>query len=636
MLWTISLYNFFRLIFEYYNIDYSFTESTELADGVVISEIYMYVPAKWAVSSTTLADRLVRVGYEPSGQNVLFNNDGYVEIWAKIEDGLEQANLHRFDPVLGNNHNIFFTAETEYSAEFYGNFGFTSKHRTYYEIYNEGGNIIAWEDAVLINPTTDSARIVALIEKDGILIEEFDLGTAMGVNGMNTTVAAAAIDFFSSKNILAYAAERMSVRYVVKFKDYRNYAFGQNALEDPSSPTFNDTEITLNGYYDKEQMGNAIAIPTTADQERYPRIEYTTGYQYLKLTPEDTTSPVKRDWDGWDGAGHQSYIDKVSVQDSLAKSKQLVLPLIQDIVKRFNLGFWIDGDGKINISYFNTRYDTSSPVNISTAAGEIYSIDYNENLIDAFVYKNSVGGIKSLERKTINDTVFNYGDVVYDKIQTPKEKVEVSLQSSLATPAIYGDYEDEDIQGNLNIFQDVKVWGYGNRKQLPTDEIPIMYGFKTGYTGAFFDIRLPRVFWIAMSNREAYDDINDPFLLYTRNGLYDGSENVIRFHHPMIWEDVEHRGISVGDVDGNVDVTSNIYGNFDFIINNDYNNDIVIDAVISKAELDDLLDSGVVYIKNLSGVQSTFRTLKIEGFLFDREQSVVTLTLRHFDNDEPT
>ena len=85
----------------------------------------------------------------------------------------------------------------------------------------------------------------------------------------------------------------------------------------------------------------------------------------------------------------------------------------------------------------------------------------------------------------------------------------------------------------------------------------------------------------------------------------------------------------LGNDDGEIDITTNLYQNFKYMLDDDVDT-ISVEGLLSHEEKSSILDGAMIRIFGLDDSNAIFKVLSIDGFMFDQEKSVVKLSIKKY------
>jgi len=603
MFWTIDLYSFIDKVFTYYGIEHALTAKDIVFGANTFSSLYIFIPVtRFVCTDRELSKRDMGVTfYGATKYEPVIGADGEFGFLRTL-DGLEQNNIvdNAYEAAIG-------TTDTRYSAFIFGVTTVISNHTIEYAgstpVLTPLGGSQGTVDVVLEVYVSDS------LIKTVYMTEVFN-GITGGIafnDIVNTSSDYFEFDLLSTDDITC------KIQFV-----FNSYQFYDNSTGSANA----DDLKTLDGKYaasDLDLICENVSPPYLASQWTY---SITPLPLNMLMFAQEQLVPVRREYD----ESTTVVQDEIDVDASLAHTNINVKDILADINKRYNLGYWVSSDGKLNISNIHNRYDKTSVVSLYESSGEPYTLEYLIDSVGTFEYKNDVGGIKTLLIEDSDE--YNIGDIIETEIGGGDNNISVSMQSSIATDQIYGDAIVADDVSLLNINPNYFFWGYSNNQQLKPDNIPIMHGFlsKNKYS---MNARINHTSLFNLGTEEEPDI--EAVTAYTENGRrVDSNQQFSQavYHYPSVIG-LTNETVKLADDDGIMDVSLPLYNNFKYLFDEDQST-ITIEGILSHEEMSKLLDGSIAQINGLGGHDANYMVLRVEGFLFDQYKSVVKLKIKKY------
>ena len=611
MFWTIDLYSFINKVFTYYGVGHTLTQNDIVFGRNMFSQLYIFIPVTKfvCVHGSELAKRNLGVGLDMASKSV---NDGLFSFYNSqlLDDyGLEQA-LVENGGTQTRSSSIVGTTDTSYTVSIYdyglavgGKMTMLSKHLGVDGISNVSiplGGTQGTVDAILQVYNNDSLiKTVTLAQIFGGVVGSLNTIT-------DTDFALETVDF----DLLS--ADDLTFKLGFRFNGYQFY----DTTGTPSS----DNLKTINGTPTYDELDDICVNVNPPD--------ILVGYGLFPLdgvtvflAAQDQLVPVRRIYDYSDGIAQ----DQIDIDASLAHTNVYVKDLLADISKRYNLRYWLNGDGKLNITNIHDRYDKTQVVRLYESNSEPYTIEYLIDTVGTFEYKNNVNGIYPLE---IENTDNNIGDVIEYKVSDGENNISISLKSCIATDQIYGEPIVAEDVSLLDINSNYYFWGYSNNTQLLPTETPILHGFLS-QSSVVMNSRIPHVSRFNTGTTEVpYYEV---LTYYTKNGEeinLDKDYLDANYYYPSL-TNAYGESIMLADSDGVIDTSLPLYKNFEYLFDEDQST-ITIEGILSHEEKSSILDGVIVQINGMGGHDANYMVLSIEGFLFDQYKSVVKLKIKKY------
>jgi len=606
MFWTISIKNLLNKIFTYYSVDFGVNGT--LYGDTTYDETFIFFPATFVVDVDGSRDLSVHLDFYGG------DNAGIKTI---VTDNIEQAT------VIENQ--ITGTASTKYSLKIHGT---TNVKGAHYQYFYGGYSCNTVVTDKIIN-SSGSADAVLIVQKNGVVYKKITLGSLWandgnGINREKTFSVDETIDItidYNDEIIIFYGYEF----YDYVFEKYHGYADG--ACCEMSGNECKE-EVTINGVYSLKSLQtmfydyNESVGQFTRDgiPKAWPS-QNGTDIMYVDFTETERLLPLRR----YNQLGSVTYTETINIEESIKKITYKAIDVIKWIVERYNLGFYMDSNGKVILSNYDNRYNSSKFVYLPAADEVKVVAKYNDYAPSVFRYSNNVKGAKSMKEGS-EDNPYAKGDVVEHKQQTRGSEMAISLDTAVGFSQVYGKEDEFDDVDMLSMVDNARYWGGGFYERLEMNNIPIMIGY--GTQPAVVDPRLPntRIFNIA---DEGEPENWQPFVCYEVNGGYDAGDSV-SLRMPT-WSGGHGAGVPDYEwlgVGGELYTSGVLYPNFDPVINVNGREVYEIEVLITKEQLDTILDYGTVKTAIVTGTQSVYRVLSIEGFLYNRPASVVKMRLK--------
>ena len=617
MFWTISIYSFITKVLQVYDIGHDIKSTDIMFNKTKISDLYMFIPVtKFVCTSRELSKRNLGVSLQSADKSS--SDDGlcwFSRTQTPTINGIEQTYVDGSDIEL-NTQSIIGTSDTSYTMSIYdfggifGKLNVKSEHTGINGVtpvvvpYGnfETGKTQGTVDAILEVYNNDS------VIKEIKLVELFN-----GLTGdLNTTKEN---DFeLVTFDMDLLAADDLQFRVNLRFNNYYFY--------DLKITGFSTTYVLkrIDGVYSHDELDD-ICLNVNAPSIAFSHGAFPLTSITVQMTATDQLVPIRREYE----YSSDLITDEIDINKSLEHTGVLVKDLLEDINKRYNLGYWIDSSNKLRVSTINTRYDNKSTVSLYESSGEPYTIEYLIDTVGSFEYTNNVNGIESLK---IENTESNIGDVKETEIGDGDNDISVSLDSSVATNKVYGEPITGDDLPFLDVNLNLYYWGYSNKEQLLPKDTPIMHGYLT--EPYKMNVRIPHVYPFNTSD-DGEDIFYEAIPAYTANGNRVVSEQ--EYSEPYIYTPtyVNWNGDSVllGNDYAELDTTSYLYRNFKYLFDEDQST-ITIEGILSHEEMSKLLDGSIAQINGLGGADANYMVLRVEGFLFDQYKSVVKLKIKKY------
>jgi hypothetical protein len=559
---TMSTYEFIKHIFDKYSIPYSFLDSTELMDGVPMRDIYVFIPVK--LLSTDNRDMELSVHLQVS-------DDSDVSI-TKVTDYADQLTMQA-DMVTA-------TTDTIYDIVLSGSYDVTLD-------FEEA-------DGTPVTPDDGTATVVLRVYKDSMPFKDIDVVT-FDKNQINSNLKGTINETISDIQFLA--TTELEFKFLIKTVDFR-YTLDGNPYE-PNNDTYT---LPLSSAY-----GADFYITLTT----FPNVQ---------MTMVENLSPCTRYNDG----DSSDLIETINMVETMKNTTLTIKDIVNDILLRFNAGFYVDGSGNINIGTFNNRYTALASERVKLTAWEDgYENVYADGTIGKFSYKNKNYGISGMVGKKYGKDDFVIGDVIEQDFGGDTDE-SISLKSSYVTRNIYSETEHEltDEEINLMAITDTvsgqtyprEFWG------IPYNERIDNSGFYIGFLGATktSQIRQPVV--------EIHQSATTVTLKKTENigVLLHGSP--ISIYCVSDTDATSGKDLLLGDADGNVDQTKALYNNFIPVLSNN-TNQVKINAVVDNDILQNILNGYIITLINSDGTTDDYYPLSVSGVSLELEKSVAEIKM---------
>lgn len=587
MYWTISVYGFLKKVYDHYSIPNKLSSTDVLFDTFQMNEVYMFIPAKFAMTDDSRSKRNVACTL---GGQINLGGAQNTSITAVATDLMEQTVLVN-DTIVG-------TSDASYTLAVTGGVQVTCSHQ----------KVTALGNVNINHQANSDVRMKLTVKIDGEFLRQYDLGSVYNsVNGINkTTLLTAAINDAVPFNLMSTA--ELEFFYDLEFINYSYYDCSV-----PAGCTANPITINgVRGYYDLGQIGFINTLP--------PYFSNIVSTLQPTLTCSDILVPCRRQI-----ASKAFLTDVVDVNASLELTGNLVKDLLIDLTLRHNLGWWMDSSGSVRLTNYEHRYEPVSTIEVNTAKGEKFTANLIKTGVANFTYKNDYGKSTVLLVKADLGEDFNYGDVLKYDNGGGQEDLSINLKSCPASYSVAGSIESEDVSALIGVNSDMRYWGIGNRKQLSYKERTVMYGFVSQQR---MDIRLPRVQNETVSARLA------PYIVHFENGHWSVPNNysLVTAYFPFYAINIAAptvNNVFLGNTsDGTIDTGSEMYPNFEYLFDVSRSSTIEIECVLSHSMFDDIIDGKLLFIEHLYDNVSSWKVMNIDGFMYAQPRSVVKLTLK--------
>ncbi len=637
LLLTCRLDTFLHNVFDYYAIDNNIKPTDEVFNGTSFSEMYVFIPVtKYAVELNSLYLRWLNRGFGNAEWGVWDADDAVIDANQYVDFvcnnnsayGIEQDKIvaDSVYPALPTYaREITATADTEYKLTFQGDLEITTDWKAF-RPYVDSDGTQGTVDLVLEVLHDGSVIGTLVLEDDLQFVESYFYYDNQGnpqfttENVVDRVYDLTTYDF--NVDFTFKSASSIQLRPNFRF----NYYYFNNVRNTGGSTGVNDTITTANAAYDAV---DAFSLFTNTRPDLNVGIA-TNDIPKIDMFPTEALTPLRREYLYEVSKYNYTHTDIIDINETLKLTDVNISTVMESIVKRFNLGFWYDSDGDINLSNWNSRYDHTSIVNLYESSGEPYEIDYASERVGKFSYKNEYGDIASFDIEDEED--FKLGTVFEEEINEDGEDTSFENGGLMATPLIYGEsIGAEDNSSLLESVNDWNLWGLSNNEQLSPDEIPIMIGYISSDSYKV----LPRLNQI--QSFDIGEDGNSYFeakTIYTSNGeryIDSKVENTtsVSMYIPQTTKPNGTGSLLLGNDEGESVTTSELYKNFEYMLDDNVDT-ISVDGLLSHSEKSSILNGAMVRIFGLDASNAIFKVLSIEGFMFDQEKSVVKLRLKKY------
>jgi len=605
----ISVAKFLDAVFSYYQIPKGFTDSTEIMDGVTISDVYIFFSTQFITSDDRTLEFNLTVDTDDDGNQITkIVSPPDATRWT---DKLQQLTIQE-NKVTG-------TADTIYDINVSGSptFKFSMKDSESIQITPNSGKIVIQLSVLIDGATQKNIKLVELTNPD----------TEVTFSGNEVL-----------KNIKLQATSEIEFKITTKFIDF--------CIIDGMGCTECNSEQSVKLDYTENGFPNNLSIPMPPgcpDSDGNPLIVYLdfvkTGDD-IEITMTDTQhlSPATRL--ELTSSGTQMEIETVSMSKTLDATKIKVIDVVGDILKRFNIGFFLKKDGTIGLSTFKNRYDTNTVIEIADW-DDGFEVNYLDNSLGKFSYKSKVFEVKDMYFTDIQDNKYVLGDVV-DQDFGGEHNENISLSSGIITDQFYKeDYRklsDDEFDmlsvRNASTGDDYprEFFGIPYNEEVDDDLGDFFLGFLSD-TGASDNIYIPVV--QLFDYNDGYVEINKPVVTFTKDAKIIGYDdatgstqplgNPVSLRTPLS----EKNGINLklgDDTNHEVDPTTTLYENFIPIFKR--NRQFVdIKAVITSSKLDKILDGGIMRLFHANGDYDDYYPTSVNGVLMNRDTCVAEIKM---------
>lgn len=588
--WTWNYYRLFKKMMDRYDIAYNFVPSSNITPLTTLNDLYIGIPAP--LETINSRNMSVSVG-----------NDG---VFSNIADYGNQLTL---EPAA-----VVATCDTLYkiqcSIDFSAN-PFVMEHYIWEELACSG-------NFYPLTPEDNSKMFLVInarvVDSDGLVGE---------IAGTCELAEIFLGDNFITDNIELELMLKAGTQYRFELGvRYQRYRFEDLMIVpvDNGQGEFDCIEVAngfkeLNGQYDESPSGLRSMPEFSCDLNTNP-ID-------LVFFSVKTYSPLFR----------ESFKEWVSPKKSLERISVTSKAILNDILKRYNIGVWFDSNQRINLGPYTDRYRpiTENVVDLrNRTVDEKHIKHYTRDLIKEFTYKNKTTKAVNYKQE-IGDyddpDKFSSGDVLPFMVsETGVKDVTVSLKSSPYYKDIYGGKETGDFE-TLNLYNNMSFWGFGENKQLKYNQLNICHGWIED-TARTPDIKSP----VVVSQEEVTDDEDDVHkYVVTYQTFANLPDDYDSKTVPMYFLQSEKEGVDtllLGDEDGVLDANSSILSNFDILFDvtggGEIKEYIEYEIPISTCEVIMIINGYKAYVDANDDV---YLPISIEGVEFDQFYSLVKIKL---------
>ena len=579
--WTWNYFTYLSNVCDLAGISYAFSSATEVTTDATLGNLYFGVCAP-----------LVSV----TDRSMEFELDG--ETLTVVTDYGDQSQLMSDDGGLTTD-TLVGTCDTEYEVNI--SFDATSSPVVFehkyaaddpcatYDVYNRSGDVYL------------CVNLYSISDEDGTynIVKTFDAA--------QLTLGNNAITFDETFNVRISPTTKYKFGFNVRYDNYKwEDAYIDWWAEDPECRLVGNQNVRLDGIYTTSIDGiyslPVITVPVTAD---------------VVMTSVNNYYPMHRD----------GFIEQISPKKSLEYLDITHNNIIEDIIKRYNIGVWFNNSSELVIGRIQDRYQDAYLDLRGRALDEKYIAHYSYDLIRNFGYKNKTTkavDYQYVQENFVEEEKYSYGDVL---VQTVNDNGSidktVSLKSSPFYKEMYGDIREEGID-LLDLYNDTQFWGVCENKQLTYKEVNIAHGYLES-TARKVVFKLANVFPLI----DITDDADDEFSYRVRYTNYSNTTGSQASQITMYFMQSEVSGgdsILLGDSDGNFNTSSSLIDNFEILFDitsgllKQY---IEIEVPLSVCDIMKIADGYKVYA--IDG--NAYLPIEMDGVKFDSNYSVCKLKL---------
>ena len=344
----------------------------------------------------------------------------------------------------------------------------------------------------------------------------------------------------------------------------------------------------------------------------------------ISFDSTDNISPCTRKDGSYDD------IDDIDMITTMKLTKLKTKDVINDILVRFNAGFYLDSNDNMKFGTFSNRYNTSNKIKI-TSWENGYNRQYNQDTLGVFDYKNKKDNRNYGTYEKSDGTIRVIGDVDEQNFNGDKDE-KIYLKSSYVDRNLYNKNKHDvtDSETELINYKDStgriygKEWcGVPTNEPLKNNELVLLIGFLGEKTVdniyiPFVDMvelptegNLPTVTYLHNSNIPAGDLIGNPIKLY-----YPTKESVPLSANLYLGDETNHE----------VDNTTKLYNNFIPVLN-PYDNYITINTIIDINILNNILDGYIITLLYGDGTEQDYYPLEISGISLETKYSIAEIKM---------
>lgn len=331
----------------------------------------------------------------------------------------------------------------------------------------------------------------------------------------------------------------------------------------------------------------------------------------------------------------EGFLETVSPKLSLNRINVTPKSILEDIIKRYNIGIWYDSDGEFNIGRYQDRY--SGILDLRGLLVDEKNIEsFSQDLTRKFSFKNATTkAVKyKLEKFDLleDDVSYSLGDVLETVVnESGSEDLAISLKSSNWYKEMYGD-PVENPYTFLDEVNSIAYWGVGENEQLSYKDLKPCHGYLET-TARASDIRLSYVISkdeiVSEADYETGDE--DKYRVvcetYANRTVTAGTAIVNMFFMRSV---TDTDTLLLGNEDGEFNTTpieSSIIPNFEILF------DITSGSLKKYKEVEVPLNTCQIlqvlqgFKVRFDNTEDLYLPLDMEGVQFDKRYSIVTLKL---------